>query len=750
MNYQSAQGATEGGSGLINTLTAPPQRCEPARGRRLADRPPRGPIPEEAQTRPEPARETMAATPQESSFGRGAIVRVKLFQFLTYEAVEFRPGPRLNVVMGPNGTGKSSIVMAIAVGLGAAPRQLGRADTLSEFILTGRDVAVTELELLDDEATGRTRTIERRITRSQRGTSKWKIDGKSATEPQVKELVEKDLKIQIGNLCTFLPQEKVGEFSAFDDIGLLKETEKALGGQDLVDKHEALIKAEKEASEGARRMRTAAEELEDCEKRLKELEPEQARLERRQRHVEKARLCEQRLAWVKFEEKRELALAAKEAKKTAVEKVKEADEAAQPLREERDRAERARQQAKQKYDQKQRQTADAFAHLERDKKDLEKRLEDLESEKDSSKNAEQRAAKAKAHAEKLRKAADTAQRALEALGTVDVIGLKRRVNALKPALVEAQTASRRAQDAAQDARDALTPLQRDLKAAKQQLQKVSTVKLRQQTFERAHGRAGSEAVRLRQWLDQNSGRFRKPVLGPVALETDVEDDGARCALEHAVGSWIWTSFVCQSKTDYDALYDFINNNSSFKTINLQNAETLKGKGKCFYDSAKLTQMRKLGVRDTLDSFVEPPPAIMEILYGHHQIHNIVLGDSSIEGNIQRLEPLLTGPQGYLALSATQEGPNPKVQVISRFQAYVSRYGAKDTTTATSRKQYSSQKLPALDDGNTDDKARLEQDVKKAERALDAATKTAERLEKEADVKHSVELQAPFNSGFLVV
>ncbi len=370
----------------------------------------------------------------------------------------------------------------------------------------------------------------------------------------------------------------------------------------------------------------------------------------------------------------------------------------------------------------------------------------MESEKDSSKNAEQRAVKAKAHAEKLRKAADTAQRALEALGTVDVIGLKRRVNALKPALVEAQTASRRAQDAAQDARDALTPLQRDLKAAKQALQKVSTVKLRQQTFERAHGRAGSEAVRLRQWLDQNSGRFRKPVLGPVALETDVEDDGARCALEHAVGSWIWTSFVCQSKTDYDALYDFINNNSGFKTINLQNAETLKGKGKCFYDAAKMSQMRKLGVRDTLDSFVEAPPAIMEILYGHHQIHNVVLGDSSMESNIQRLEPLLTGPQGYLALSATQEGPNPKVQVISRFQAYVSRYGNKDTTTATSRKQYSSQKLPALDDGNTDDKARLEADVKKAERALDAATKTAERLEKEADVKRSVELQAPSTRG----
>ena len=197
------------------------------------------------------------------------------------------------------------------------------------------------------------------------------------------------------------------------------------------------------------------------------------------------------------------------------------------------------------------------------------------------------------------------------------------------------------------------------------------------------------------------------------------------------------------------MYDFVQqNNNKFSTINLQNAETLKGVGKRMYDAAKMSQMRKLGVRDTLDSFVEAPPAIMEILYGHHQIHNIVLGDGSMENNIQRLEPLLSGPTGYLALCAAQDGPNPKVQIVSRFQAYVSRYGNKDTTTATSRKQYSSQKLPALDDGNTDDKARLEADVKKAERALDAATKTAERLEKEADVKtrrgkqHSTRAAAP--------
>ena len=48
----------------------------------------------------------------------GAIVRVKLKNFVTYSAAEFFPGPGLNMVIGPNGTGKSTLVCAICLGLG--------------------------------------------------------------------------------------------------------------------------------------------------------------------------------------------------------------------------------------------------------------------------------------------------------------------------------------------------------------------------------------------------------------------------------------------------------------------------------------------------------------------------------------------------------------------------------------------------------------------------------------------------------
>jgi hypothetical protein len=52
----------------------------------------------------------------------GSIVRVKLTNFVTYTAAEFHLGPSLNMIIGPNGTGKSTLVCAICLGLGWSPQ----------------------------------------------------------------------------------------------------------------------------------------------------------------------------------------------------------------------------------------------------------------------------------------------------------------------------------------------------------------------------------------------------------------------------------------------------------------------------------------------------------------------------------------------------------------------------------------------------------------------------------------------------
>ena len=67
-------------------------------------------------------REMLQARRTRKKHQPGSIVRVKLANFVTYTAVEFFPGPSLNMVIGPNGTGKSTLVCAICLGLGWGPQ----------------------------------------------------------------------------------------------------------------------------------------------------------------------------------------------------------------------------------------------------------------------------------------------------------------------------------------------------------------------------------------------------------------------------------------------------------------------------------------------------------------------------------------------------------------------------------------------------------------------------------------------------
>ena len=61
--------------------------------------------------------------------------------------MEFVPGANLNVVIGPNGTGKSTLVCAICLGMTGKPSVLGRASSLSDFIKYGKNKATIEIEL---------------------------------------------------------------------------------------------------------------------------------------------------------------------------------------------------------------------------------------------------------------------------------------------------------------------------------------------------------------------------------------------------------------------------------------------------------------------------------------------------------------------------------------------------------------------------------------------------------------------------
>ncbi|RXM95464.1 Structural maintenance of chromosomes protein 5 [Acipenser ruthenus] len=108
------------------------------------------------------------AGPEDSThnlqFVEGSIVRIKMYNFLTYDFCEVYPGPNLNMIVGANGTGKSSIVCAICLGLAGKTSFIGRGDKIEDI--------QQALNLKRDEETDR----QKRINNTRRMIKDWQSE----------------------------------------------------------------------------------------------------------------------------------------------------------------------------------------------------------------------------------------------------------------------------------------------------------------------------------------------------------------------------------------------------------------------------------------------------------------------------------------------------------------------------------------------------------------------------------------------
>lgn len=243
-------------------------------------------------------------------FAPGSIVRVTMQNFVTYEHAEFFPGPNLNMVIGPNGTGKSSLVCAICLGLGWGPSQLGRAGSVKEFVKHGKDNAIIEIELKKRPEDRLNHTIRTQIRREQ-NTQKWWLNGKETTHKKIKELTAK-LRIQVDNLCQFLPQDRVVEFAQCTPVNLLHETLRAAAPEDMLEQQKQLKALHKDRREMAATVQSDQDQLKNLENRQQGLQADVDRIREReeiQANIEKLKLAH---LMVRYNAAREAFNAAKE------------------------------------------------------------------------------------------------------------------------------------------------------------------------------------------------------------------------------------------------------------------------------------------------------------------------------------------------------------------------------------------------------------------------------------------------------
>jgi len=186
-------------------------------------------------------------------FRAGSIIRVRVKNFLTYDECEVFPGARLNIVIGPNGTGKSALTHAICLACGGNPGTIGRSKDMTTFVRNGTakgDETFVEVDLVKNGLRNSIR-IRRTINSENKG-SKWTIDGKAESFDSVKKEI-KALSIDVNNLCSFMPQDKVGNFSRFNAKEVLKNTLMAIvpadGEKNLYDEQQSITSIEKDKME---------------------------------------------------------------------------------------------------------------------------------------------------------------------------------------------------------------------------------------------------------------------------------------------------------------------------------------------------------------------------------------------------------------------------------------------------------------------------------------------------------------------
>ncbi|KAH9927340.1 P-loop containing nucleoside triphosphate hydrolase protein [Fomitopsis serialis] len=479
----------------------------------------------------------------------GSIVRIKLENFVTYDAVEFRPGPYLNMIFGPNGTGKSTIACAICLGLNFPPSVLGRATDLNSFVKIGTEAGYIEIELKG--ATGKPNLVVKRTLSAKAKASSFFLNGQAATGREVNNRMT-ELNVQVSNLCTFLPQDKVSEFAHMTPQQLLRETQRAAGNAGLTAWHDTLISAGKDLKGITEVLNGDRDQLKTLEERNANLERDVRRYEERQQIERDIELLELILPFKEYTEAKALYQETKEGNRKALERFQKLQARNAPILDrrraiereltEKERAREAKKTAsKKKFETMLNGCKTMMVWFETMAEDLKNRLERIKSSEKTRKK----------EIERLERSVAAAREALanppEREDIVKLREERRRIEIEQRKLHDRITDLQAKQRANVEEESRATHVINQHTGYLKQLDDVSHRKLESLSkWDRDCG----DAVR---WLRQNQQKFKMEVFEPPMLSCTVPDNRFVNAVEACFGASQLKTFVAQCEDDYALL-----------------------------------------------------------------------------------------------------------------------------------------------------------------------------------------------------
>ncbi|XP_043593729.1 structural maintenance of chromosomes protein 6 [Bombus pyrosoma] len=144
----------------------------------------------------------------------GKIKRILIRNFMCHDALEVTLNPNVNFIIGRNGSGKSAILTALTVGLGARANITSRGASVKNFIKKGKNSATIEVSLFNNgsmaykpDIYGDSITVFRSIgTTSSYKIKNWKGEVVSTRQNELANILQA-MNIQIDNPISILNQD---------------------------------------------------------------------------------------------------------------------------------------------------------------------------------------------------------------------------------------------------------------------------------------------------------------------------------------------------------------------------------------------------------------------------------------------------------------------------------------------------------------------------------------------------------------
>eukprot|EP00934_Nitzschia_sp_Nitz4_P002927 Nitzschia sp. Nitz4//scaffold11_size288233//84805//88427//NITZ4_000754-RA/size288233-snap-gene-0.15-mRNA-1//1//CDS//3329534014//2917//frame0 len=666
------------------------------------------------------------------TYKHGSIRRVKLRNFLTYSDVEVEPGPRLNMVIGPNGTGKSTILCAICLGLGGEPALLGRASDIETFVANGEDEGEIELEIVNAKG-GSNVILRRQLRRTGSPKSACFWNDQKLPPKTIKEKCLATFQITVDNLCTFLPQDKVGNFSAFNPQQLLIETEKSLSAsQHLYHTHQELIRHQEETKGDNNRLATLESKLDQLKHEGERLGRARALIEERDIAQAQADLLRKKILWLEFDALLEDLNQKKAAKAEIKEKLREASATLRPFEERWEKAKLKLKRSSTEYDKYKNEIRTHKKEMDKHEEKYQKHDDMIEGIMSDLQVMDQQREDKKLKLTELRQRVESYKANVADGPSMDALQEEElQCRNEQRAILPRYDESKREQERLLRAK---AELEEEYRQAQQQMNRLQDDKARRN--DRIF-RSLPDLKKILDWVDQNRTKFRKSVVGPVMCEVTPKSGHAASYLEHQVANSTLKSFVVQCKEDYDLLYRSVRQGLNLP-INVLLITHIKPIKRVYSEDKMRILKKEHGVIGYMDETIAAPDLVLEALRSSSQIHRVLIGSEQTQASLDS--------RNLLDYLSQPENGSGKLQACSIFATD----GTKANQYTSIISKYSGKPSVRVDDirpakflapGVADDrKAKVQEELDKIESRrsalqpqVDAASDKRGELEEKAQI-----------------